>query len=255
MSVINIAKVTADDDKKHLANFVYQSDGIKSEIAYVTGKADDENAKIVHGNFDGYGDLVKGILLDVKSGMTVQGWKYEVTAYLTSDGETINVTLGDVGPDDNDYDEFAFSGLVDSGSWSTTLYDDSVPKMFDGTVYFPVSMTVGDFDNDGYKNEIAVVYSDRTAVRYVVLQVTHPSNDPYDYNFNVSVLQNDTVDTYNYYGDGQYQARGGYMDGISCTYSVCTVAGDFDGDGQTEFALIWKDTSPKYLQIHKMRSV
>ncbi|MBQ3456213.1 MAG: hypothetical protein IJG36_07230, partial [Synergistaceae bacterium] len=156
MSVINIAKVTASDDKRHLANFAYQSDGIKSEIAYVTGNADDGNAKIGHGNFDGYGDLVKGVLLDVKSGMTVKGWKHEITAYLTRDGETINVTIGNAGPDDNDYDDFAFSGLVDSGSWSTTLSDSDVPKMFDGTVYFPVSMTVGDFNNDGYKNEIAV---------------------------------------------------------------------------------------------------
>ena len=62
LSVINIAKVTASDDKRHLANFAYQSDGIKSEIAYVTGNADDGNAKIGHGNFDGYGDLVKGVL-------------------------------------------------------------------------------------------------------------------------------------------------------------------------------------------------
>lgn len=33
------------------------------------------------------------------------------------------------------------------------------------------------------------------------------------------------------------------MDGFSCTYSLCTVAGDFDGDGQTEFAVIWRDTT------------
>ena len=129
--------------------------------------------------------------------------------------------------------------------------------MLDGTVYFPVSMTVGDFNNDGYKNEIAVVYSDRIAVRCAVLQVTLQGDNEGGGGFNVSVLKNYTVDTYNYtsstvvdvWGDEsdtsqQYRARGGYMDGISCTYSVCTVAGDFDGDGQMEFAVIWRDTSP-----------
>ena len=97
-------------------------------------------------------------------------------------------------------------------------------------------------------------------MRYVVLQVTQRNPEP-EYvhyaSFNVSVLKSDTVDTYDYtsstvvdvWGDEsdtsqQYQARGGSMDGISCTYSVCTVAGDFDGDGRTEFAVIWRDTSP-----------
>ncbi len=253
LSVAEIAKVNANDDKKHLANFSYESGhGIKSETAYVTGKADDGNARIGHGNYDRYGDLVKGILLDVKGGMTVKGWKYEVTAYLTRDDKTINVTLGYASPDDNDDDAFAFSVLADFGSWSTTLNDSDVPKMLDGTVYFPVSMTVGDFNNDGYKNEIAVVYSDRTAVRYAVLQVTLQGDNEGGGGFNVSVLKNDTVDTYNYTATswdgydvtGQYQARGGNMDGISCTYSVCTVTGDFDGDGQIEFAVIWRDTSP-----------
>ena len=74
LSVAEIAKVNANDDKKHLANFSYESGhGIKSETAYVTGKADDGNARIGHGNYDRYGDLVKGILLDVKGGMTVKG--------------------------------------------------------------------------------------------------------------------------------------------------------------------------------------
>ena len=82
-------------------------------------------------------------------------------------------------------------------------------------------------------------------MRYVVLQVTQRNPEP-EYvhyaSFNVSVLKSDTVDTYDYtsstvvdvWGDEsdtsqQYRARGGYMDGISCTYSVCTVAGVLTG--------------------------
>ena len=92
MSVINIAKVTASDDKRHLANFAPESgSNIKSETAYVTGNADEGNSKVNNGNFNRYGGLVKGILLDVKGGMSVKGWIHEVTAYLVRDGETINI--------------------------------------------------------------------------------------------------------------------------------------------------------------------
>ena len=155
----------------------------------------------------------------------------------------INLYLGNVAT--NDYDKESYADRAVSGTWSATISSGDVPKMFDGTVYFPVSMTVGDFNNDGYKNEIVVAYSDRTAARYVVLQITHTGNTATDSSFTVSTLSSGDAGTYDYSGgDSTYAERGGNMDGISCTYSLCTVAGDFDGDGKDEFAIVWRDTSP-----------
>lgn len=140
--------------------------------------------------------------------MTVKGYDDEVTAFLMRDGATLKLQLGYVSLGSDIYTTYANtsesdSTAADSGTWTTTISDGDVPKMLDGTVYFPASMAVGDFDNDGYKNEIAVVYTDRTAARYVVLQVTQRNPEP-EYvhyaSFNVSVLKSDTVETY-YYGD------------------------------------------------------
>gem|GEM_PF-2861282 len=245
---------------KLLLNFFVDSNGtaLTSEAVAVSGNADDGNAKIEEGSYYNTGDDTKGLLVDVKGGMTVKGYDGEVQAYLMRDGGTIKLYVGYVSMGDDIYSTYA-NEADNSGSWTPVLtyVDDNMPTMFDGTVYFPLSMAVGDFDNDGYKNEIVVAYSTKTVVAYTVLQVTKKDTAPeYSHyaSFNVNVLKvDDEVDKYDYWSfDGainqgewaQYRARGSNMDGISCTYSLCTVAGDFDGDGQTEFAVIWKDLSP-----------
>lgn len=187
------------------------------------------------------GELKGNPLVDVKGGMRVKGYDGEVTAYLFRNGNKINLYLGDVNRDSNPWTSYAEE--ADSGKWTPVLTyaKDNMPTMLDGTVYFPLSMAVGDFNHDGYKNEIVVVYSTRSVVGYTVLQVTKRDNDPNNASFNVNVFKIDNkVDTYNYssvthyfFSDtntsGQYRASGGYMDGISCTYSLCTVAGVLTG--------------------------
>ncbi len=34
------------------------------------------------------------------------------------------------------------------------------------------------------------------------------------------------------------------MDVFTCSYSACVAAGDFDKDGKTEFAVVYRDTTP-----------
>ena len=249
------------DNGKFLLNFFVpaQADNSGSkfltECTRVTSDSDGGNLKMEQGGTYAVGGGEGGVitdnpLVDVKGGMTVKGYDREVTAYLFRNGETINLYLGyiQIGSGDN-WNE-TYSDYAVSGSWSgKTGGSDNVPKMFDGTVYFPVSMAVGDFDGDGYKNEIVVVFTNRVAVRYVVLQVTHTTDAPDYSSFTVSTLNNGDVDSYNYYNsnnnwDTRYADRYLNMDGISCTYSLCTVAGDFDGDGKDEFAIVWRDTSP-----------
>ena len=186
--------------------------------------------------------------------MTVNGYDGEVTAYLMRSGATLSVYMGYVYPDNTAY---ASNAQRADGSWSTTITSD-VPTMLDGTVYIPVSMTVGDFDNDGYKNEIAVAYSDRAAVRYVVLQATQTSSSPIYSGFALNVLNNGDVGSYNYntyyegFYNGTYDGYGGQMDGLTAMYSVATATGDFDGDGQSEFAVVWRDTTPNNFERFSM---
>ena len=117
--------------------------------------------------------------------MTVKGYDCEITAYLVRDGGTIKVYVGYVNRDDEHlWASYAYIASSGSISW-TTGGSDNVHKMLDGTVYFPVNMAVDNFDNRG-------------TVRYAGLQVTHPSDNPYDYNLAVSVLHNGDVDSYGY---------------------------------------------------------
>ena len=188
-------------------------------------------------------DSYTGSVVDAEAGITVKGYDGELVALLMRDGETFSVYLAKVSADSNPASSNA--ELV-SGSWSaTTGSSGNVPKMLDGTIYYPLSMAVGDFDNDGYANEIAVVNTNRIAVHYHVLQISHTGSSAKDANFSVSVLNNGDVGSYGYGGwEPQYTGRYLNMDGITCTFSICTVAGDFDGDGKTEFAVVWRDTSP-----------
>ena len=256
IAVINSSMLRSGDKGKFLLKFFVPAEAddlgrkFATECTRITSDPDGGNLKMEQGgsyHVDGgeAGVITDNPLIDVKGGMTVKGYDREVTAYLFRNGETINVYLGDVdlsSPSDDWYTTYAEKAV--SGTWSgNTGLSGNVPKMLDGTVYFPVSMAVGDFDGDGYKNEIAVVFTNRIAVRYVVLQVTH-TTDASDYSsFTISTLSNGDVDSYGYGDwDPDFVARYLNMDGISCTYSLYTVAGDFDGDGKDEFAIVWRDT-------------
>ena len=107
---------------------------------------------------------------------------------------------------------------------------------------------------DGYTNEVVVAYSNRTAVYYKVIQFSHTGSTAKDARFSVNTLTTQEAGRYDYSGYSQYAARYQNLDGVSCTYSVCTVAGDFDSDGKTEFAVIWRDTSPRDIDLKQFAS-
>ena len=123
--------------------------------------------------------------------------------------------------------------------------------MFDGTKHCPVSMAVGDFDGDGYKNEVVVVWSDTAAVYFTVRQLNYDNGG-----FSLKRLGGGRVHEYDYENRpdhsyttlhclDEYKARGQNMDGLMGSYSYCVVAGDFDGKGKDEFAVVWRDVQPQ----------
>ena len=210
---------------------------------------------------------ISGYLGGVKAGIKVKGYDGELVAFLTrdhvNDYARIHLYLGYVS-----YGTAAADARVTpvvSGSWLKTLALADVPVMFDEMIYFPISMAVGDFNNDGYANEIVVVETDRNAIHYNVLQISHTGSTPKDARFSVSEFQRGDVGSYIYNGGQKYRAdhdehmayreRGNNMDGLTCTYSHCVVAGDFDGDGKTEFAIVYRDTLPNNKLLSVFRKV
>lgn len=150
----------------------YRDYSLWSLAAYMSGKPENGKLNMQEDYFSEVGDdhdFGDDPLVDVKGGMSVKNYDGEVTAYLFRASNTIHLYLGNVRRESDPVSICAVK--ADSGEWSASVADADLPKMLDGTPYFPASMAVGDFDHDGYKNEIVVVYSDRSAVHYSVLQI------------------------------------------------------------------------------------
>ena len=244
VSAVLTSTVRNTDNGKLLLDFVVGSNSNLENGANAYAAADDGSIRFDYSTqWRTVGQGVSGAFVDAKAGITVKGYDGELAAILMRDGENFSVHLAKINAGSTSGSSYAESV---SCSWSgTTGSSGNVPKMLDGTIYFPLSMAVGDFNGDGYTNEIAVVDSNRIAVHYRVLQISHTGSTSQDASFSVSVLSNGDVGSYGYGGwYEQYTGRYQNMDGISCTFSACTVAGDFDGDGKTEFAVIYRDTSP-----------
>ncbi|MBR1437377.1 MAG: hypothetical protein IJ587_02450, partial [Synergistaceae bacterium] len=243
ISAVNTS--TKLDDRGRLLLLYLENGSIQGKGAFVS--ADNGSAAgIEYRNRHHDSGSENGYLVGTKSGITVKGYDGELVAFLRRNGETFSLNLGKFQVSASSDQAIARTDLLEC-SWSgTTGSSGNVPKMLDGTIYYPLSMAAGDFDNDGYANEIAVIDTNRIAVHYHVLQISHTGSTSDDAKFSISVLNNGNVDTYNY-GNWDLYYTNHYlnMDGFSTIFSLCTVAGDFDGDGQTEFAVVYRDTSPQ----------
>ena len=243
VSSVTTSRVRSNDYGKLVLDFAVNNNNVDNGYEYVV--ADSGGVNIDHSsNMIVAGEGITGNLIDAKAGLKVKGYtESELVAYLMRNGENFSVRLAIINTNRTSAPSYADTTLA---SWSSNTGDSgNVPKMLDGTVYFPLSMAVGDFDNDGYTNEIVVVDSNNTAVHYTVLQVTHTGYASFSPSFAINVLNKGDVGIYNYGSGGtQYTGRYQNMDGFSCTYSACTVAGDFDKDGKTEFAVVYRDTTP-----------
>ncbi|MBQ9573980.1 MAG: hypothetical protein IJR27_01740, partial [Synergistaceae bacterium] len=258
VSLVNTSAVSSSDAGKKLLNFAISElpfRTLSNQGNYVVSSANAGGVDVQEGSNRSWPEdhAISGNLVGVKAGIKVKGYDGELVAILFRDGATVRLHLGCVNYGTAAADAYVTpvasgSTPATSSSWSKTL--NMVPTMFDGTVYFPVDMAAGDFNNDGYADEIVVVETDTVAIHYNVLHISHTGSTPKDARFSVSLLRDGEVGRYDYsVGGEQYRARGTNMDGLSCTYSLCTVAGDFDADGNTEFAVIFRDTSPQVFYL------
>lgn len=98
--------------------------------------------------------------------------------------------------------------------------------------YSPVSVAAGDFMGTGTTDQIAFTTASAQGITMTVCQIKKDSGGNYSY----ETLKEETVCTYT----GRMK-RGYIESGVDYYPSAETVAGDFDGDGNKEIAVVFKD--------------
>ncbi len=140
--------------------------------------------------------------------MKVDSLDKTVSGYVTATLNGIICAL------DKDFDRLNY--------WSQTL----------ASPYMSIKLAVGDFNNDGYDNEVAMLAVDVETVYLSLYQVNY---DAANKKFSLRVLQDSTI--IHTYDNPAYEKRWGYNGG-SRMHGGEILAGDFDGDGKTEIATV-----------------
>ena len=167
------------------------------------------------------------IASDIKAGMTVPGYDGEVIAFCTKERERAELNFMTMGK--NEWGTNSLTPIPQA--WSVKVaYNGTVAQMYDGKKYFPVSMAVGDYDGDGYKNEAVIVCSDTKGVYFWDFKLTYANGG-----FSLGLQSSGTP--------FMYDSETNHLDGIASPLSCSVVTGDFDGDGTDEFAVVVLDTS------------
>ncbi|MBQ9434317.1 MAG: hypothetical protein IJU26_08895, partial [Synergistaceae bacterium] len=105
----------------------------------------------------------------------------------------------------------------DSQGWKLKDYSDGI---------WGVDIAAGDFDGDGYKNEIVMAWNDNTGVYCNIYRVTSPNGN--------------TVRVTSLLSDGVHTGPQNWGTEHWKQSAVAALAGDFDGDGIQEAAIVTK---------------
>lgn len=175
---------------------------------------------------------------DVKAGIKLPGFDGEVIAFCTKEGERAELNFMTMGK--NEWGTNSLTPIPQA--WSVKVaYNGTVAQMYDGKKYFPVSMAVGDYDGDGYKNEAVIVCSDTKGVYFWDFKLTYANGG-----FSLGLQSSGTP--------FMYDSETNHLDGIARTLSCSVVTdgewhiafpvgvkaavGDFNGDGRDDIAVM-----------------
>ena len=174
---------------------------------------------------------------EIENGMTVKGidgYDGYISAVLVRENAAPHLYFVKISGD-------AYGAVKIPCDYSQTIPDDSLPKFSNGNSFFPASIAAGDFDNDGYRNEVALTWSD---IDHVYVRVVQLSYDTGSKQYSLKEIYSSTVHDYEYSSLGIERDRGKDMDGAGTMYSASVAAGNFDGKPGDEFAVVFRDNKP-----------
>lgn len=152
--------------------------------------------------------------------------------YTDEDGNMQYRKIDDLTKTQDGYDTAPLYGIknVQNDKWQTTNNLNSTTA----SPYMLLKVAVGDFNNDGYENEVAMLTSDRKEIYLRFYQVTYDTSTK---KFSIKEMPNTARTLYTYH-ESDYIKKWSY-NGSSRVPGGDIVAGDFDGDGKTELAAIY----------------
>lgn len=152
--------------------------------------------------------------------------------YTDEDGNMQYRKIDDLTKTQDGYDTAPLYGIknVQNDKWQTTNNLNSTTA----SPYMLLKVAVGDFNNDGYENEVAMLTSDRKEIYLRFYQVTYDTSTK---KFSIKEMPNTARTLYTYH-ESDYIKKWSY-NGSSRLPGGDIVAGDFDGDGKTELAAIY----------------
>ena len=116
---------------------------------------------------------------------------------------------------------------VDGDSWSVISELKTAPNNVE-----LASLAVGDFDDDGFKNELALIVNSKTEIILYVYRFVYSGGK-------LQVKMLGSAEGYKILETGSNQA---FADSAPLQAASQVLAGDYDGDGQDEIAVVFRDT-------------
>ena len=116
---------------------------------------------------------------------------------------------------------------VDGDSWSVISELKTAPNNVE-----LASLAVGDFDDDGFKNELALIVNSKTEIILYVYRFVYSGGK-------LQVKMLGSAEGYKILETGSNQA---FAESAPLQAASQVLAGDYDGDGQDEIAIVFRDT-------------
>ena len=239
---------------------------------YFTVLSNDADGNISQSRFGAWrypereGQTTSGYIKDIKTGIFVDGFDGELvvaaTMEATNDNMFIPVSYGkklvDVRLDfwalfDNDSGDIRYKKLDELNvSWDIRELENDIYYHLNGiknvgetewsriinndttsSPYILLKAATGDFNHDGYENEIAVLTSNSRAISMYLYQITYDTDAR---KFSIKAMPNSFRNVYRFNAPDFFIGLG--YNGTSRTLGGDILAGDFDGDGKTEIAVV-----------------
>lgn len=262
--------ITSSKALSDSSHWFYDLNISKQYRRYYDGKFDREYVQLLFDNWRyghyGFGDDSKsGYLKDIKTGIFVDGFDGELfvsaTMEVTNDNpnktvdfstKKVSVRLDfwalrpynsdsltcemvkDIATTQDGFEAAPLNGV----KWG--YISDVRTKPTTASPYIVMKTATGDFNNDGFENEVAVLTAD---VKQIVMRIYQINYDKESEKFSIKEMPN-TYKVLRTYVEPDYVREWGY-NGWNRIPGAELLTGDFDGDGKTELAAVfWGDPIP-----------